>query len=401
MTLLPPTEGSPGTLAVAAMAVALDGAVIDQLVAALGSLIRLSPANSVPYREAEPVAWVERPRLVFVDFDRHQDRAVELGPKLMDMLPGVLLVAVSQRSEPDRIRTAMRGGYREYVVLPDDIEPLRRCVQGLALESEGDDENRGRVVAMAGSKGGAGVSTILVNLAAELATGQRVLAMDMVYGMGDLAVLLDLKPSGGMAELLRNFGRLDDRVLEACTTTHSSQVLVLPQPEDAQTYEPPPVDAVLRMLHVAARSFPVVLVDCGTGVEEQALTTIATADLVLLVTTPEVPALRNAWRRLRLFDRLGVERDRVRLVLNRWSRGSPVPRKDIEHNLGMPVFAALSDDPKLLYSAVNYGRLLGEAGKRATLTREVADLAHRLFAEGTPEDVAPKRSLFGWGGGRS
>jgi pilus assembly protein CpaE len=274
-------------------------------------------------------------------------------------------------------------------------------VQGLALESEGDDENRGRVVAMAGSKGGAGVSTILVNLAAELATGQRVLAMDMVYGMGDLAVLLDLKPSGGMAELLRNFGRLDDRVLEACTTTHSSQVLVLPQPEDAQTYEPPPVDAVLRMLHVAARSFPVVLVDCGTGVEEQALTTIATADLVLLVTTPEVPALRNAWRRLRLFDRLGVERDRVRLVLNRWSRGSPVPRKDIEHNLGMPVFAALSDDPKLLYSAVNYGRLLGEAGKRATLTREVADLAHRLFAEGTPEDVAPKRSLFGWGGGRS
>jgi pilus assembly protein CpaE len=378
------------------MAVGMDADSIEVLVGALGGMARITPPHGVPYKEAEPVAWVERPRIVLMDFDRNIDRAVDLGPVLLDMLPGVLLVAISKRSEPERIRTAMRAGYREYVVLPDDLDILRRSVQGVAMASQDEDEARGRLIAITGSKGGVGTTMLTTNLAAELAKTQRVLAMDMVYGMGDLAVQLDLKPSEGMAELLKNIGRLDDRVLEACTLTHDSNVQVLPQPEDAQTYEPPPVDAVLRVLHIAARSFPIVLIDCGTASEEQALTTIATADELVLITTAEVPALRNAWRRLRLFDRLGVERDNIRLVLNRWSRSSPVSKKDIESNLGIEISTSLSDDPKLIYNAINYGRLLGDVNKRAALTREVANLAASLATDaGVITAPAPSRGLFG------
>ena len=390
-----PQDGQNGSVALAVMAVALDGPVLDAALTALGSLVRLSPPNAVPYREAEPVAWVERPRVVLVDFDRNTEKATELGPALLDMLPGVLLVALSQRSDPERIRSAMRAGFREYVVLPDDLPLLRRSVQEIALAAEEQDQGSGKIIALLGSKGGAGVTMLAANLAAELAATQRVLAIDMVYGMGDLAVMMDVAPGGGMAELLRNIGRLDDRVLEACSVTHPSQALVLGQPEDAQTFEPPPVDAVMRLLHIAARCFPIVLVDCGTGAEEQALTTVATADEVLLVTTPEVPALRNAWRRLRLMDRLGVERDRVRLVINRWSRSAPVSRKDIEGNLGIRVFATLDEDPKLLFQAINYAKLLRDVGRRAPLTREIADLAQHLGVEAPQAELTPRRGLFG------
>jgi pilus assembly protein CpaE len=382
-------------VSVAAMAVGMEGDTIDVLLSTLGTMARITPPHSVSYKEAEAVAWVERPRIVLVDFDRNIDRAVDLGPVLLDMLPGVLLVAISQRSDPERIRTAMRGGFREYVVLPDDLDILKRSVQAVALATQDEDEQRGKVIAITGSKGGVGTTMLTTNLAAEMAKTQRILAIDMVYGLGDLAVLLDLKPSEGMAELLKNIGRLDDRVLEACTLTHDSQVQVLPQPEDAQTYEPPPVDAVLRMLHIAARSFPYVLIDCGTASEEQALTTIATADELILITTAEVPALRNAWRRLRLFDRLGVERENIRLVLNRWSRSSPVSKKDIESNLGIEISLSLTDDPKLMYNAINYGRLLEDVNKRAALTREVASLAQALSSEMTMDVNPPSRGLFG------
>ncbi len=389
--------GAPdaATIAIAAMAVGMDGEALEVVTASLGGLARLTPPHSVPYREAEPVAWVERPRIVLVNFDRNIDQAIDLGPTLLDMLPGVLLVAASERSDPDRIRTAMRAGYREYVVLPDDLEILRRSVQKIALATQDEDEARGKVIALTGSKGGVGVTMLTTNIAAIMAQTQRVLAIDMVYGLGDLAVLMDLKPTEGMAELLKNIGRLDDRVLEACSVTHDTQVQVLPQPEDAQTYEPPPVDAVLRVLHIAARAFPYVLVDCGTASEEQALTTIATADEVVLVTTAEVPALRNAWRRLRLFDRLGVERDRVRLVVNRWSRSAPVSKKDIEHNLGNEIFALLPDDSKLLYNVINYGRLLEDVSRRATLTKEVGKLAQRMCSDVAVVDKPPSRGFFG------
>ncbi len=266
------------SVSVATMAVGLDEEKLHTLTGALGTMVRISPPEGVPYREAEPVAWVERPRVVFVDFDRNIDKAVDLGPTLLDMLPGVLLVAISQRSEPERIRTAMRAGFREYVVLPDDIDILRRSVQSVAIATEEDDDARGKVIAVTGAKGGVGATMLTTNMAALMAQNQRVLAIDMVYGLGDLAVQLDLKPSDGMADLLKNIGRLDERVLDACCVVHDSQVQVLPQPEDAQTYEPPPVDAVLRMLHIAARSFPYVIIDCGTASEEQALTTHSTAE---------------------------------------------------------------------------------------------------------------------------
>ncbi len=373
-------------VSVAAMAVGMEGDTIDVLLSTLGTMARITPPHSVSYKEAEAVAWVERPRIVLVDFDRNIDRAVDLGPVLLDMLPGVLLVAISQRSDPERIRTAMRGGFREYVVLPDDLDILKRSVQAVALATQDEDEQRGKVIAITGAKGGVGTTMLTTNLAAEMAKTQRILAIDMVYGLGDLAVLLDLKPSEGMAELLKNIGRLDDRVLEACTLTHDSQVQVLPQPEDAQTYEPPPVDAVLRMLHIAARSFPYVLIDCGTASEEQALTTIATADELILITTAEVPAL---------FDRLGVERENIRLVLNRWSRSSPVSKKDIESNLGIQISLSLTDDPKLMYNSINYGRLLEDVNKRAALTREVASLAQALSSEMTMDVNPPSRGLFG------
>ncbi len=387
-------DSHAGGVAVAVMMVGSSAETTKIVADGLGALAQVTPPEAVPYREAEAVAWVERPRVVMMDFDRNIDKAIDLGPVLLDMLPGVLLVALSSKGDPERIRTAMRAGYREYVVIPDDLDILRRTVQKVTRESEALEEQRGRVTALCGSKGGVGVTSIAVNLAAHLASDNRVLAIDMVYGMGDLAVLLDLKPSEGMAELLRNLGRLDDRVLEACTVMHASQALVLPQPEDAQTYEPPPVDAVLRVLHVAARSFPCVLLDCGTCADEQALTAIVTADEVLLITTPEVPALRNAWRRLRLFDRLGVERDKIRLVVNRWSRSAPVSKRDIESNLGMSIFATLSEDPKTLYHSVNYGRLFDDVSKRASISKEVRSLAAHLGHDAPVPEPAAKRGFF-------
>jgi pilus assembly protein CpaE len=394
MNMLSTADQGAGGVAVAVMVVGASDETLESVANGLGALAQISPSHAVPYREAEAVAWVERPRIVLMDFDRNIDKAMDLGPVLLDMLPGVLLVAMSSRGDPERIRTAMRAGYREYVVIPDDLDILRRTVQQVTLESEALEEQRGSVIALCGAKGGVGVTSITVNLAAEIAQRLRVLAIDMVYGMGDLAVLLDLKPSEGMAELLKNLGRLDDRVLEACTTMHASQALVLPQPEDAQTYEPPAVDAILRVLHVAARSFPCVLLDCGTCADEQALTAIVTADEVVLVTTPEVPALRDAWRRLRLFDRLGVERDRIRLVVNRWSRSAPVTRRDIESNLGMPIFASLSDDPKVLYNSVNYGRTFADVNTRAAITKEIKQLAAHLGNDVPVPQPAPKRGFF-------
>ena len=69
-----------------------------------------------------------RTNVVIVGFDEDFEEAVRLGSQITQEFQSVTLIALSSRSEPDRIRAAMRAGYREYVMLPDDADLLRHAV---------------------------------------------------------------------------------------------------------------------------------------------------------------------------------------------------------------------------------------------------------------------------------
>ncbi len=329
------------------------------------------PAEPELYDEALAAVDKVKPDVVVMGFDPDSHLAIQLGPAMQEALPGVQLVALSHLSGAEQIRAAMRAGYREYVVVPEDADLLRRAVRQAAYSSRTSGE-RGRVVAFCGTKGGCGVTTLAVNLAAQLASAHRVLAVDMDFGMGDVAAYLDLSPSSSIVDVLDNIQRLDERLLGGCVTVHHSKVHVLAQPHEPVDRDQVSGDLVLRLLHSCAVAYQYVLVDCGVRADEAALITMGGADLVLLVATPDVPSVRNAWRRLKLMEHLGIDHDRIRLVINRWLRAAPISIPDIQANLGMDVAITLANDSRCAIPAVNDGRLLRDVSKRSPLVRDLA-----------------------------
>lgn len=330
------------------------------------------PASAATYEEALNAARKGRPQLVIVGVDANPEIAIRLGPQLASELPGLSLVALAERTDPERIRAAMRAGYREFVVLPEDSNLLRQAVKEAAT-AEVEDIHTGQVIAFVGSKGGCGVSFLGINLAAEVSQIEQVCVLDFDFSMGDVAAFLDLQPNNSVQDLMKNLERLDERMLRGSVAVHPSKVHVLAQPTELLGAEDVRGEDILRVLSVAADAYKYVLVDCGGRIDEATLTTSSVADLVFIVCTPDVPAVKNAWRRLQLMDRLGIERSAVRLIVNKWERSSELSQQDIETNLGVPVAATISYDPESCRKAVNAGRLLRDIDKRSQTARDISD----------------------------
>lgn len=351
------------------------------------------PSQSSPYDEALHAVRKARPTAVIVGLDGSFDEAMRLGTTLSQELPGIQLVAYAERTDPERIRAAMRSGFREYVVLPEDAKLLRKAVKD-STTSGGDDANLGEVIAFVGSKGGCGVTFMAINLAAEISQIERVCVADLDFSMGDVAAFLDLQPTSSIHELMHNLDRLDERMLAGTVAVHPSKVHVLAQPVQLMESEEIKGDDVLKVLSAAADAYNYVLVDCGGRLDEATLTACSVADQIFLICTPDVPAVKNAWRRLQLMDRLGIGRDAVRLIVNKWDRTSELSQKDIETNLGIQVAATVTYEPDNCRKAINAGRLLRDIDKRSPALQDISDAVTLITEHATRVEKKPQSSGF-------
>ncbi len=373
------------------MVVGVDARGMGLLRECLGADAVLPPV-ATPYNEALVQLRRTRPQIVITGFDFDFDEAVRLGPLLTAELAGVSLVALSEVSEPDRIRAAMRAGYREYVVLPDDASLLRQAIKDAAENSTLDDD-RGEVIAVCGSKGGVGVTSVSVNLAAELCPVYRALAVDLDFSMGDVAAYLDLQPPSDIAHVLRNLDRLDERLLAGSVGVHpGSKAHILSQPSQLEESEEGRGDGILRLLSVCARAYQYVVLDLGSHMNEATLTASSAADQIFLVCTPDVPAVKNAHRRLQLLDRLGVDRGVVRLLVNHADHKLALKTRDIEANLSMKVAANLAWDEKVMVQAVNEGRLARDINRRARIAQDFSELVNLVTHDAETVSARPAKS---------
>ena len=353
------------------------------------------PNEQTHYLEASNAVRRHRPQVVIVGFDNDFDAAVRLGSALKQDQPHLVLVAHATTADPERIRAAMRAGYRDFVVLPEDANLLRRSVREAPRETV-TATDQGLVVAVIGAKGGVGTTFLSVNLAAELAPVHRVCVADLDFSMGDVASMLDLQTSSHMHDLLANLNRLDERMLAGSVGVHPSGVHVIAQPLELVENDFLRSEDVLRVLSAAADAYQYLIVDCGGRLDDASRTCATVADLIFLVCSPDVPSVKNAWRRLHLLERQGVDLHRVRLLVNRWDKNPPLSEDDIESNLGIPVAATIANDPSRCQHAVNVGSLLRDVDKRSNAARDISNLVSLLLDGVDRVDAAPAQRPLSW-----
>lgn len=350
------------------------------------------PNQSISFGDVLQAIERTQPDVIIVGYSRGADASIALAEDVRRNHPEITLVALADHPDSSAILKAMRAGFKEYIVLPADQALLRTRVHEAAFR-QAPEEEKGYVISVIGAKGGVGTTTLAVHMAAELAGIHRVLLIDLDFSMGDVAPMLDLTSRDSIVDLVARADRLDERMLTSAVVVHRSRVNVLTTPDDLDAVGAVKEEELYNIVDIAARAYQWVILDCGSYQDTAVNLGLSVSDQIVLVTTPDVTAVRDAYRRLRALAVFGIEKDRVRLVVNRWHKAAYVSRQDIEQNLGIPVSATVADDPRHVEQAVNEGRIIREVNRRCDTARDIANLV-AVLAEG-PQDPGSRTDAAG------
>jgi pilus assembly protein CpaE len=248
------------------------------------------------------------------------------------------------------------------------------------------DGPRGQILVFFSCRGGAGATTLAVNVGAIVArTGLSVCVVDLDLQLGEALTFLNIEPTVPLSALARDSENVDWEMLSPRLARHASGLCGLAQTghlEDLRELDPTRIPVLLDNLR---RQFAVVIVDGLRDFNDHSLAALDAADRVILVATQDVPAIRGAARRAAIFRRLGYTPEKFMLVLNRFDRKSPISTSLIGEEAGLaPSFVVANDFPTVS-RAINEGLTLEEADGGAEVSKQVGELARRLFSLQAPE----------------
>lgn len=272
----------------------------------------------------------------------HQDvgpmSAMDLARDLSVRVPDIGLVLLARDVDQPLLDAALRHGFRGIIQLPLTLEEVQSTIvaagewtAAVRRRVAGDDDQEegraGRMLAVAGGKGGVGTTTVAVHLALAALRGEpsrRVCLIDFDLQTGDVRSLLDLPARRSVADLVGVADDMTGRQLDDSLSQHASGLRVLLPPTEGELGEDVDARAARAILGGLRSRFDVVVVDVGAVMSEASLVAVEMADVPLVVTTPDVPAMRAANRLLGLWDRLGVRSEGIRTLVNRASRDSEI-----------------------------------------------------------------------------
>lgn len=360
-------------------------------------------------KEAVALAKETKPNVILMDINMPDMDGITATRLIVQDVPIAQIVMVSVQQDTDYLRKAMLAGARDFLSKPPSADELINTIRRLGDISR-DQERKaaavavqetiiasgtkrtgvdGRIVAVFSPKGGAGCTTVATNLAVALQGEEtRVIVVDANIQFGDVHVFLGLKSKYSLVNMVQQGEELDEGFLQSVVAAHPSGVKVLlgpPTPEDAELVQSA---ALKRLLEELRRLFHYVIVDTAPVLREQELAILDAADRILLIATPDIPALANVKKFFDLSEKLEYPKEKIMLVLNRMDRRWGISLQSVEESLKHSVKAQVAYDDKLVIGSINSGVPFVTSNRNTPPAQGVVDLAQKVKDEFAPKEPA-------------
>lgn len=316
--------------------------------------------------------------------------------KLVGLHPGTAVIAAAPDASPALILGSMRAGVNEFLqvpLIPEEFQTVLRRVAELRKEEQSSAGKVARVIAVFSGKGGAGVSFLATNLAA--AVGAPTALVDLNLQAGDAASFLGLDPKYSLADFARNRSRLDDSLITSMLTPHSPQLSLVAAPNEAHEAEEIRPEDIPEILHLLGQKFNCIVLDLPHTFDPVTVSALDLSDDIILTLTLDIPGIRSTKRALKVFDRLGYPRQKVRVVVNRWAKSIDVELHKVEGHLGEQLIGFVPNDYRKVMDSINLGRPLVYSEPSSKIAVEIKRIAASLIAaRGETSSPQPRKKLF-------
>jgi len=356
-------------------------------------------------KEAIQLSQELNPDVVLMDINMPDMDGISATEAIRSKFPAVQVVILSVQSDQNYMRRAMLAGARDFLTKPpmgdELISAIRRA--GSMAQSERSKSAqlqaaipsmsmggmsavfagpKGKIVTIYSPKGGTGTTTLAVNLALTLHNEDtRTALVDGNLQFGDIAVFVNEQGKNTIAELSLRAEELDPEIVEEVMVKHSaSGVHILAAPSRPEYAEKVSSAQFTKVLEYLRQMYAYIIVDTSSYLTDITLSAIDVSDLIVLVTTQDIPAIKNCRLFLDLLQTMGIDRGRILFTMNRFDKRINITPERVAENLKQEVSSVIPLDEQTVMKAVNRGVPFVLDSKNQPAARGIFSLAEAVRA---------------------
>jgi MinD-like ATPase involved in chromosome partitioning or flagellar assembly len=337
--------------------------------------------------------------LVVIGPETPAEDALAFAAALRLERPTVSVILAREQLDVCLLTRALQSGVREVVAAGDHAALTAACsrareVSRRLVAATGPGERpvvtEGQVITVFAAKGGCGKTMLAVNLSVALArAGRRVCLVDLDLAFGDVAISMQLDPARTVLDALPMAGHVDITGAASLLTRYRPGLDALLAPVSPGDADKVPPALVGELLGVLRGMVDYVVVDTPAGFNEHVLTALDASSHHVLVTTPDVPTLKNLRLTLDMLDLLAYPREIRSVVLNRSGAKVGLTQQDVDRVARCRIAAHIPASRAVPVS-VNKGTPITLARRGHAVSRAITRFAEqRLVAPGVPD---PRRA---------
>lgn len=320
--------------------------------------------------------------LLIVDLSTNKIKNLDFILQVTKECKNCKVLALSDNPSVELIIEVMRAGAKEFVPVPIIKNEFFEAIKKLVTEmNEPVKKNKCKIISVFSNKGGIGKTSLATNLALELAkiTKENIALIDLNFQMGDITTFLDLKPSFNISYMLENLDKINETFLLSTLERYKSTSLyVLADPpyfKQADNIQP---RQITRLFDTLKETFSYIIVDAEASFDGKNIAALDNSDLIMLVTVANLPALRNTQRCLELFEKLGYDREKIKIVVNRYMENDEIKEVDIEKVLSKNIYWKIPNNYFAIMSAINKGIPVSDVNDTTNVSQSYKKLAQQI-----------------------
>jgi len=309
----------------------------------------------------------------------------------------VPIIMLTAEKEVEQKVRGLRAGADDYLVKPFHQAELLARMRSLlarfgATEGAVGKPPLGRMIAFYGAKGGVGATTVAINtaIALHMEHDRRVVLVDAVLQFGDHRVFLDLGPESKSITDAVSAPSVDADLMKSIVVKHDSGIDLLLAPASPEEGDLIREDRLSEVLALLRSMYDFVIIDVEKRLGDLTLSVLDHADEIHIVMTADLSCLKNVRLALEALDRIGYDRNRLRLVLNRSNAFTGISVGAAENALKREFETKIMNEYRTAITAQNSGKPFSYARPEVALSKEISALANRIDASGMPIKAGSK-----------
>lgn len=312
--------------------------------------------------------------IVSKDSDEILDKIAQLKAEYKDLK----FIALSYEINSVLVNQTLKKGADDFLLKPVIASILETSIKKI----NSNHKKTAKTFCVFSNKGGAGKTSFATNLAWEIfnKTNNRICILDLSFNSEDASEFLNIEQKFDIDHILSNLENLNEELILSLTGKYKdTKIHVLETKEDILRKSEFTPQKITKIINSLKNIFDFIIIDTSSILNEINVAVFSCADLILLLTSLNTQSIKNCQKCCELFDKIGYNDDKIKLIINRYIQNQEPDLEDIKKTLKKEIFNTIPNNYLTLIDAINLGQNVGEINPQSNIAKAYSKIAQDIL----------------------